>query len=55
MYSIKIIPKAQRQLKEIWNYTTESWGEKKADEYLNEIKGKILSLSENPEIGRPRP
>lgn len=33
----KLTPRARKDLKEIWNYTIDKWGEKQAKTYLNDI------------------
>jgi len=51
MHKIGIRPEAKRDIKNIWHYTFETWGEKQADIYTTELGLAIDSLLENPEIG----
>ena len=55
MYKVRLTPAAKEQLKEIWHYSFDVWGEEKADAYLMDIKEKLRMLAENPGIGRNRP
>ena len=43
---------AEKDLEEIWIYTFETWSNKQADKYINEIIQKIQLICKNPEIGR---
>ncbi len=44
--------KAVEDLIEIWNYTFDTWSEKQADKYYNELLKEFQNLSENPEKGK---
>ena len=55
MHKYRLTPSAKSDLIEIWNYTVETWGEKQAEKYLQEIEDKLGQLSANPELGRQRP
>jgi toxin ParE1/3/4 len=55
MRKVRLTPAAKGQLKSIWQYTFETWGEQKADAYLAEIEAKLNMIAENPELGRERP
>ncbi len=55
MYKVRLTPAARDDLKEIWNYSYETWGEAKADAYLMTIDAKFRAIEENPKIGRSRP
>ncbi len=46
---------AKSDLIEIWRYSVETWGEKQAEKYLQEIEETLHHLATNPEIGRQRP
>ncbi len=37
MPDYRLTPAAKSDLLEIWNYTVETWGEKKAEKYLLDI------------------
>ncbi len=53
MPEIRIRPRARQDLKAIWRYTFERWGEAQADLYLQQLGTGIQSLREFPEIGEP--
>jgi len=55
MHKYRLTPSAKSDLIEIWNYTVEAWGEKQAENYLQEIEDKLTQLAENPDLGRRRP
>lgn len=55
MYKVRLTPAARDDLKEIWNYSYDTWGEAKADAYLMAIDAKFRTIEENPKIGRRRP
>jgi toxin ParE1/3/4 len=37
-------PRGERDLREIWRYTFENWGERQADIYLRKIDAAIQTL-----------
>jgi len=43
---------AREDLREIWHFGFEEWGEKQADNYILDITGKCEFLAENPHIGK---
>jgi toxin ParE1/3/4 len=47
-------PRAREDLKEIWRYSFNEWGEAQADKFLAEIVAGIARLKEHPEMGRSR-
>lgn len=49
---IHIQHKAREDLKNIWLYSYEQWGEAQADQYFDELSDGIDSLRNNPRIGR---
>ena len=53
-FNVIISPRAKQDLKDIYAYTLQSWGDKKADSYLSNIKDSFLQLLDNPKIGRER-
>ncbi len=55
MHKYRLTPSAKSDLIEIWNYTVETWGAKKAEKYLQDIEDKLNQLAANPELGRRRP
>lgn len=54
MLEIVTRPRARQDLKDIWRYSFEEWGEAQADKYLREIDTGIARLRANPKIGKPR-
>ena len=44
--------KAERDLRNIWFFTSEKWSDKQADKYIREIKACCVYLTENPKIGK---
>jgi toxin ParE1/3/4 len=44
--------KAVDDLTNIWNYTSETWSEKQADKYYNNLLFYCQELAENNELGR---
>lgn len=44
--------KAVRDLAQIWNYTFDTWSEKQADKYYNEILKFCADLAKNPSKGK---
>jgi toxin ParE1/3/4 len=55
MAEIRLTPAARNQLMDIWHYSTETWGEEKARDYLMAIDETLRALGENPKLGRRRP
>jgi toxin ParE1/3/4 len=52
MAKINFTKKAKIDLEEIWEYTYETWSEKQADKYYNELIEKCLELKKDYEQGR---
>jgi toxin ParE1/3/4 len=46
-------PKAQRDLEEIWDFSTERWGEAQAETYVRSIRAAIETVAADPRRGRP--
>lgn len=51
MQRIVIKPRAKADLKNIWRYSFNNWGIKKADRYMADLADAINSLASNPTIG----
>ncbi|MCX6970554.1 MAG: type II toxin-antitoxin system RelE/ParE family toxin [Verrucomicrobia bacterium] len=51
----KIHAAAESRLIEIWNYTLEKWGEKKADAYVRRLVAAIHSLGDTRHLWRRVP
>jgi len=47
-------PRARQDLKDIWRYSFEEWGEAQANKFLSELDAGITQLGENPRLGKPR-
>ncbi len=45
MYKVNIRPEAKQDIKNIWQYTFKTWGEKQADIYTTELGVAINSLA----------
>jgi toxin ParE1/3/4 len=43
---------ARADLEQIWDYTSELWGDAQAEEYVREIQRAIERIVDNPMIGR---
>jgi toxin ParE1/3/4 len=53
MHDILIRPRARDDLKAIWRYTFQQWGERQADLYLQQVDDAVRNLAEFPELGVP--
>ncbi len=51
MLEIVIRPRARSDIKKIWRYTYDTWGEKQADVYTDALGQAIEEMTENPEMG----
>ena len=51
MLKILIRPLAKKDIKNIWHYTYENWGERQADIYTASLGQAINEIPKNPEIG----
>ncbi len=54
MHKVRLTPAAKEQLKDIWIYTFDTWGEKQADAYLMAIEETLQTISTNPKMGLAR-
>lgn len=52
MLSIVKRPTAQKDVKNIWSYTYQQWGEPQANRYLAGLNKSVMALAENPSLGR---
>ena len=48
-------PLALKDIKNIWIYTRDKWGEKQANQYLQKLDKAITSLAIHPQKGKPAP
>jgi toxin ParE1/3/4 len=53
MPEIRFRPRAQSDLKAIWRYSFQQWGERQADLYLKQLDDGIQSLRDFPDLGEP--
>ncbi len=51
MTELVIRPRAQDDLKGIWRYSFEQWGEARANRYLRDLEREIKGLLDFPELG----
>jgi len=51
MHKVHIRKRAQQDLKNIWRYSFEHWGQRQADTYYDELKKGMEMILENPKIG----
>lgn len=54
MNGYRLSPAAQGDLRRIWDYTGERWGDDQAEMYVRVIQRALERLVDNPLIGRPR-
>ena len=45
-------PRAQADIEEIWQYTTERWGHDQAERYIHALKQAIETIAREPSRGR---
>jgi toxin ParE1/3/4 len=45
-------PLAKRDIREIWAYTTKTWGRRKANEYVRMLTGSLDVVDANPGLAR---
>jgi len=55
MVDYLLTPAAKSDLKDIWNYTVQSFGLNQAERYMLKIENKLYLLASNPQIGIKRP
>lgn len=53
MTGYRLTPAAQRDLASIWDYTAERWDLGQAEAYVNEIRGAVERIADDPRRGRP--
>ena len=54
MHKVAKSPLAKRDLKKIWRYSFDKWGEDQAAKYLLQLDAGMQRLAENPNIGKSR-
>ncbi|WP_347331366.1 type II toxin-antitoxin system RelE/ParE family toxin [Marinimicrobium locisalis] len=53
--AVRITPRAKNDLRDIWQYGAETWGEDQADTYFNTLFEAMEGLALEPGKGRTRP
>jgi len=53
MFKLALRPLARQDIKSIWLYTYEQWGEMQADRYTRDMGVAIEGLLEHPKQGNP--
>jgi toxin ParE1/3/4 len=51
----ELTPRAERDLKDIWLYTADTWGDEQADNYVLLLQKRFKSLATSPFMGPARP
>lgn len=51
MAEVRLSAKARRDLKEIWRYGSQEWGEAQADAYARALGAAMNLLGEQPSVG----
>lgn len=51
----ELTPRAERDLKDIWFYTAEAWGDEQAEKYVALLEKRFEALADSPYIGAARP
>jgi toxin ParE1/3/4 len=54
MANFNLTPRAKEDLRAIWHYTRDTWGEAQADRYVSTLYERFGWLAENPASGKPR-
>ena len=49
--TVKLLPAAEQDLENIWDYSVENWGEEKAGQYLDSQFAAFDLIAINPAIG----
>ena len=47
-HDYKLTPAAKNDVKAIWQYTLEKWGEKQAEKYIDQLTEKFKALASAP-------
>jgi toxin ParE1/3/4 len=51
----RLSSRAEADLADIWVYAAEQWGLEQADRYLDALLRRLVWLSDNPALWKPRP
>ncbi len=52
MLELRIRPEARRDLRNVWQYTSNAWSAAQADRYVRKLNDAIAELCNRPEQGR---
>jgi toxin ParE1/3/4 len=55
MKGYRLTENADAQLQEIWRYSRDRWGKKRADAYLASVDAALTTAIATPSLLRPRP
>ncbi len=50
MYSLRILTKAEEDLRAIWHYSVDTWGQAQANRYLYQMNNFLTTITDNPKI-----
>jgi len=51
----KLTSAAKNDVKDIWHYTVQKWGEQQAEKYIDQLGKRLKDLVKTPNLGRRRP
>ena len=54
MLELRLTPRAEADLEDIWRYSAEEWGEDQADRYVDALVETFAALCEVPGMARER-
>jgi toxin ParE1/3/4 len=54
MLEIQKSKKARSDLKGIWTYSFEQWGEDQADRYYDQLEEAMHQIARTPKVGKPK-
>ena len=46
-------PRAQADIEDIWDYTSDRWNDEQAERYIEELRQAIETIARDPRRGRP--
>ena len=49
---LNLSPRAKRDIDEIWDFSDNRWGTKRANRYVGDIRKKMERVAKNPGLGR---
>ena len=51
MRDLRKLPRAERDLREIWRYSSKTWSARQADAYLRKLNQALHALARDPQAG----